>query len=262
MMSIEEVFIKKGWNQAKLEEFLEEELEVAGYGNVDIRRTPMGTRVELFVERPGVVIGRGGKNVQELTDKLSEKFGIDNPQIKVSEIEVPQLNASIMAKRVAFLLSRGMYYRRVGYGTLRRIMESGARGVEILISGKLTGDFAREERFYDGYLKKAGDSASRFVSTGQATADLPAGTVGVKVRIMPPNVRLSDEIEIKGKTGEPEEAEAVEEAEVDEKEKEEVGDLEDGEEVKEEVTEEESEVEEEDSEDESSDSEEENEGEK
>ncbi len=166
------------------------------------------------MERPGVVIGRGGKNVQDLTDKLSEKFDLDNPQIKVNEIEIPQLNASIMAKRVAFLLTRGMYYRKVGYGTLRRIMDAGARGVEILISGKLTGDFAREERFYDGYLKKAGDSASRFVSTGQATADLPAGTVGVKVRVMPPNVQLSDEIEIQEEEpdmGEEEEIEPVDE---------------------------------------------------
>lgn len=198
-MSVEEVFVGKSLDRARLEEFLEEELEAAGYGGVDIRRTPRGTRVTLYVERPGVVIGRGGKNVQKLTDVLSEKFGLDNPQVEVSEIEVPEFNASIMANRVAFLLSRGSYFRRVGHGTLRRIMEAGARGAEIVISGKLTGDFAREERFYDGYLKKAGESASELVSTGKAVAELPAGTVGVKVRIMPPDVRLPDEIEIKEK---------------------------------------------------------------
>lgn len=198
-MSIEEVFIEKGLDRARLEEFLEEELEQAGYGGTDIRRTPMGTRVTLYVERPGVVIGRSGRNVQELTDKLSQDFELDNPQVEVSEIDVPEFNASIMANRVAFLLTRGMYFRRVGYGTLRRIMDAGARGAEIVISGKLTGDFAREERFYDGYLKKAGASASELVSTGQAVAKLPAGTVGVKVRVMPPDVELPDEIEVKGK---------------------------------------------------------------
>lgn len=210
-MSIEEVFIEKGLDRARLEEFLEEELEQAGYGGTDIRRTPMGTRVTLYVERPGVVIGRGGRNVQELTDKLSQDFELDNPQVEVSEIDVPEFNASIMANRVAFLLTRGMYFRRVGYGTLRRIMDAGARGAEIVISGKLTGDFAREERFYDGYLKKAGASASELVSTGQAVAKLPAGTVGVKVRVMPPDVELPDEIEVKGKEEVVEGEEEVEE---------------------------------------------------
>ncbi|KXA90100.1 30S ribosomal protein S3 [candidate division MSBL1 archaeon SCGC-AAA259I09] len=201
-MSVEEVFIQKGLDRAKLEEFLEEELEAAGYGGMDIRRTPMGTRVTLYVERPGVVIGRGGRSIQELTDKLGERFGLENPQVEVSEIEVPEFNASIMANRVAFLLTRGVYFRRAGYGALREIMDAGARGVEILISGKLTGDYAREERFYDGYLKKAGELASELVSTGQAVAELPAGTVGVKVRIMPPGAEIPGQVE-----GEPEEKE-------------------------------------------------------
>ncbi|KXB08488.1 30S ribosomal protein S3 [candidate division MSBL1 archaeon SCGC-AAA382M17] len=195
-MSIEEVFIEKSLDRARLEEFLKEELEQAGYGGFDIRRTPMGTRVTIHVQRPGVVIGRGGRSIRDLTEKLSQDFDMDDPQVEVSEIEDPEFNASIMANRVAYLLTRGLYFRRVGYNTLRDIMEAGARGAEILISGKLTGDYAREERFYDGYLKKAGDSASKFVSVGQAVAKLPAGTVGVKVRIMPPNVKLPDEIEV------------------------------------------------------------------
>ncbi len=194
-MSVEEVFIQKGLNRARLEEFLEEELEEAGYGGMEIRRTPMGTRVTIYAERPGVVIGRGGRSIQELTDKLAEEYELENPQVEVNEIDVPEFNASIMANRVSFLLNRGVYFRRVGYGTLREIMDAGARGAEILISGKLTGDFAREERFYDGYLKKAGDAASKLVDKGQAVAELPAGTVGVKVSIMPPGAILPDEDE-------------------------------------------------------------------
>lgn len=194
-MSVEEVFIEKGLDRARLEEFLEKELEQAGYGGADISRTPMGTRVTLYAERPGVVIGRGGRSVQELTDRLEKEFDLENPQIEVSEIEVPEFDASIMANRIAFLLTRGVYFRRVGYGALREIMDAGARGAEILISGKLTGDYAREERFYDGYLKKAGEVASKLVDTGQAVAELPAGTVGVKVSIMPPETGLLEDIE-------------------------------------------------------------------
>lgn len=204
-MSLEDVFIEKAKVNTRLEEFLNDELEKAGYGGVEIQRTPMGSRVTLYVERPGVAIGRKGRTVQELTEKLEDKFDIENPQIEVSEITVPEFSAPIMAKRIAFLLSRGLYFRRVGYGTLRRIMEAGARGAEIVISGKLSGDYAREERFYDGYLKKVGEPASRLVSTGHAVANLRAGTVGVRVKIMPPDVELPDEVEIKDEVASEEE---------------------------------------------------------
>lgn len=192
-MSMKEVFIQKGLDRARLEEYLEEQLEEAGYGGMEIRETPMGSRVTIFAERPGVVIGRGGRSIQDLTDKLDNQFGIENPQVEVEEIEVPEFNASIMANRVAFLLTRGVYFRKVGYGALEEIIEAGARGAEILISGKLTGDFAREERFYEGYLKKAGNAASEHVDVGQGVAELPAGTVGVKVSIMPPGKILPGE---------------------------------------------------------------------
>lgn len=197
-MPVERVFIQKALKWAELEEFLENELEKAGYGGVELRRTPTGTRVSLYVERPGLVIGRKGRSIQQLTDELEQKFGIDKPQIEVLEIDVPELNAPIMAKHVAFSLSRGRYFRRVGYGTLRRIMQAGARGAEIVISGKLRGEHARFERFYDGYLKKAGEPSSKLVSTGYAIAKLKAGVLGVKVKIMPPGVRLPDEIEFIG----------------------------------------------------------------
>ncbi|KXB02803.1 30S ribosomal protein S3 [candidate division MSBL1 archaeon SCGC-AAA261F19] len=192
-MSIEDIFVEKGRKRARLEEFLMENLKGAGYGGADVRRTPTGTRITLYVERPGVAIGRSGRAIHDLTDELADKLGIENPQIEVSEIDTPEFNASVMAERVAFLLSRGIYFRRAGYSTLRRIMDAGARGAEIVISGKLTGNYAREERFYDGYLKKAGERASRLVSTGHAVAKLPVGTIGVKVRIMPPGISILDE---------------------------------------------------------------------
>ncbi len=223
-MPVERVFIKKGLKLAELEEFLEGELERAGYGGVELRRTPTGTRVTLYVERPGLVIGRKGRSIQQLTDELGQKFSIERPQIEVLEIDVPELNAPVMAKHVAFSLSRGRYFRRVGYGTLRRIMQAGARGAEIVISGKLRGEHARVERFYDGYLKKAGEPALKLVSAGYAVAKLKAGVLGVKVRIMPPDVKLPDEIGLAKKEKAEEiagEAEVAEEKPLEEKPKEE-----------------------------------------
>lgn len=210
-MSLEGTFVEKGKKFAKLDEYLRENLKQAGYGGIDIRKTPTETRMIIYVERPGVAIGRGGRAIQDLTDELAQELGIDNPQIDVSEIEVPEFNASVMAEHIAFLLSRGVYFRRVGYGSLRRIMDAGARGAEIVISGKLSGDYAQEERFYDGYLKKVGESASELVSTGKAVAELPAGTVGVKVKVMPPDVSLPDEFEMEEEVEETREKPADEE---------------------------------------------------
>jgi small subunit ribosomal protein S3 len=193
-MPAERIFIKQGLKRAELEEFLEKELERSGYGGVDIKRIPTGTRVALFVERPGMVIGRKGRSIKQLTDDLSQKYKLENPQVEVVEIKVPELSGPVMAKRIAFALERGIKYRRVGYSTLRRIMRAGARGVEIVIAGKLAGERSRSARFYDGYLKKAGEPALKFVSYGFAVAKLKPGIVGVKVRIMPPDIHLPDEI--------------------------------------------------------------------
>lgn len=224
-MPAERIFIKQGLKRAELEEYLEKELERAGYGGVDIRRIPTGTRVALYVERPGMVIGRKGRSIKQLTDDLAHKYGVDNPQVEVVEIKVPELSAPVMAKRITFALERGINYRRVGYTTLRRIMRAGARGVEIVISGKLSGERSRTGRFYDGYLKKAGEPASKFVSYGYAAAKLKQGMIGVRVRVMPPDVHLPDEIrlaeekvEVKPVEAKPPEAEEAEEEKLEEEE--------------------------------------------
>jgi len=191
---VERAIIKRGMKRAELEEFLEKELENAGYGGVDVRRVPMGTRVALHVERPGIVIGRKGRSIKDLTETLEKEYDIENPQVEVVEIKTPELNAKVMAKRLAFMLERGISSRRAGYIMLRRIMRAGARGVEIVISGKISGERHRSQRFYDGYLKKAGEPALNLVSYGFAEAKLKPGMVGVKIRIMPSGVRLPDEI--------------------------------------------------------------------
>jgi len=195
-MPVDLTFIKRGLKGVELDEYLEKELGKAGYGGVDIRRIPAGTRVAVHVERPGMVIGRGGRSIKQLTDELAKKHGLENPQVEVVEINVPELSGPVMAKRIAFALERGINFRRIGYTMLRRVMRAGARGAEIVISGKLTGERSRSARFYDGYLKKAGEPALKFVSYGYAVAKLKPGVLGVKVRIMPPDVHLPDEVKM------------------------------------------------------------------
>ncbi len=207
-MPVKQTFIKRGLKRVELETFLVQEVGSAGYGGVDVRRTPTGTRVTLYIERPGMVIGRKGRSIKQLTDDLEKKFGLENPQIEVVEIPKPELSGPIMAKRIAFALERGLRARRIGHSMTRRIMGAGARGVEIIISGRIAGERSRSERFYKGYLSKAGVPAEKLVSHGYAVANLKPGTAGVKVNIMPPDVPLPDEIKIKEET-KPTEAAAV-----------------------------------------------------
>ncbi|HHI00320.1 MAG TPA: 30S ribosomal protein S3 [Thermococcus litoralis] len=195
-MAIERYFIKESIKEMLIDEYLEKELRRAGYGGLDIKKTPLGTKVVIFAERPGFVIGRGGRKIRELTSILERQFGLENPQIEVEEIKNPYFNAKVQATRLAQALERGVHFRRAAYAAIRAIMNNGARGVEIRISGKLTGERAKSVRFYQGYIAKVGNPAETLVSRGYAQALLKLGVLGVKVSIMPPDARLPDEIEI------------------------------------------------------------------
>ncbi|WP_297519204.1 30S ribosomal protein S3 [Thermococcus sp.] len=195
-MAIERYFIKENVKEMLIDEYLEKELRRAGYGGLDIKKTPLGTKVIIFAASPGYVIGRGGRRIRELTRILERQFGLENPQIEVEEIKNPYLNAKVQAVRLAQALERGIHFRRAAYSAIRAIMRNGARGVEIRLSGKLTGERAKSVRFYQGYLAKVGNPAETLVSRGYAQAKLKLGVIGVKVSIMPPDVKLPDEIEV------------------------------------------------------------------
>jgi len=196
-LAIERYFIREGVKEMLIDEYLEKELRRAGYGGIDIKKTPLGTKVVIFAASPGYVIGRGGRRIRQLTRTLEKQFGLENPQIEVEEIKNPYLNAKVQAVRLAQALERGIHFRRAAYSAIRAIMRNGARGVEIRLSGKLTGERAKSVRFYQGYLAKVGNPAETLVSKGYAQALLKLGVIGVKVAIMPPDARLPDEIEVK-----------------------------------------------------------------
>ncbi len=183
-MALEKKFIEKGIKKNKIEDFFEGEYPRAGYTGCDIRRTPMGVKITIYADKPGLIIGRGGGRINEITEKLEGEFGFENPQIDVQEVEKPELNARIMAKEIKNAIENGANYRRVGRGVLRSIMRRGAAGVEIEISGKLSGARGRTERFQDGYMKSCGEPAKRLVDRWVEHAKTRPGTIGVKVKIM------------------------------------------------------------------------------
>lgn len=208
-MSVVKHFVSESVKKAEINEFLRNEFERAGYGGVDITKTPLGTHMVIYAMRPGLVIGRGGETIKELSKTLEEKFQVSNPQISVAEIEVPELNAYVMASRVASALRRGVHFRRSGYWALNRIMEAGALGAEIIISGKLRTDRSRYEKFRSGYLAKSGEPAMKYMRKAALHVQLKPGILGVKVLIMPPEAKFPDQIEISEEASE-EGAEAVE----------------------------------------------------
>ena len=180
----EKQFIQKGARKVRLDEFLEEELEGAGYSHSDIVRTPTSTKVVIYAQRPGLVIGRGGSRINELTDDMEEEFDFENPQIEVNEIEDADANAEVVAKSIADWLQKGGHAKRVGYTYLRRMKEAGVIGAELEITGKLSGNRGRTEKFSFGYVKRCGNTSRKNVSKAYQLARTKPGAIGVKVRIM------------------------------------------------------------------------------
>lgn len=195
-MAVVKHFVTESIKKTEIDEFLQKKLERAGYGGVTISKTPLGTHIVIYAMRPGLVIGRGGETIRELASLLEEQFKISNPQISVSEIEIPELNAYVVASRVASALQRGIHFRRAGFWALNQVMDAGALGAEIIISGKLRTERARYEKFRGGYLPKCGDPALKYMRKTEVHIQLKPGIFGVKVRIMPPDAKFPDKIQI------------------------------------------------------------------
>jgi small subunit ribosomal protein S3 len=195
-MADEQQFIEDGLQRTQIDEFFQDELGRAGYGGMEVAKTPMGTQIVLKAEKPGMVIGKGGKNIRKITTTLEEEFGLEDPQVDVQEVDEPDLNADIVADRLANALERGWYFRKAGHTTIDRIMEAGALGAEIVLSGKVTGARSRVEKFNRGYIKHNGEPAEEIVDHGIGTAVMKLGTIGVQVKIIPPNAELPDDFEI------------------------------------------------------------------
>jgi len=195
-MADEHQFIEDGLQRTQIDEFFAEELSRAGYGGMEVAKTPMGTQIVLKAEKPGMVIGKGGKNIRKITTTLEEDFDLDDPQIDVQEVDEPDLNAQIVADRLANALERGWYFRKAGHTTIDRIMDSGALGAEIILSGKVTGARSRVEKFNRGYIKHNGEPAETIVDSGVGTAVMKLGTIGVRVKIIPPDAELPDDFEV------------------------------------------------------------------
>ena len=180
----------------KIKSFVKEEVTRVGLSEVKVKKTPLGDKIVIYASRPGLVVGRGGSNIQALTKALKNEFNLENPQIEIEEVKKADLDADIVAERICNSLERfgSQRTKGIGHRTLMDVMRAGALGVEILITGKIPSMRARRWRFYAGYLKKSGDIAIEGVRTSIQEVTLKSGAVGVQVRIMPPDIQLPDHI--------------------------------------------------------------------
>lgn len=176
-------------------EYVKGELGKGKVSKVRVDYTPIGEKIVISTHKPGLVIGRKGEKIEELTKVLKTRFKLENPHIEIEEIFKPDFDAQIVADDIAMGLERfgPMKFKILAYKTLKRIMDAGALGAEIVLGGKIPSSRATTWRFSQGYLKKTGDSA-KIVDRAKARAETKPGTIGVKVSILSPNAPLTDKI--------------------------------------------------------------------
>ena len=196
---IERKFVASNMKEFLIEEFVSKSLKNAEHSHTKLQRTPLGEKIIIYSSRPGLIVGRKGQNIKQLTKVLKKKFKLENPQIEIAEVEGVSLDANIMAEKIVNYLEKfgTSKFKGIGHRVMSDIMAADAMGVEILICGKIPSSRAKSWRFYQGYLKKCGDIALTGVNVAKKVAKLKTGVIGVKVSIMPPDTKLPDHIELK-----------------------------------------------------------------
>jgi small subunit ribosomal protein S3 len=214
---LKDYFVKQGIKEVEIEQFIRTNFPMGDYSKTELQRTPLGIKIILYTNKPGRIIGRGGKNINDMTEAIRQRFGLENPQLDVKTIRNPNLDAKIVAKQIASALERGYNHRKIGNLTLRRIMDSGAIGAQIVISGKLGGGKAMTTKFTEGYLKHCGQTAKTLVDYGYEESLVKLGKIGVKVKIMKRFMDITGEIKDKAPKEEGEAKSILEELETKER---------------------------------------------
>ena len=194
---IERTFVAQRTREYYIRKYVEKTLGNVGISTITLKKIPLGEKIVISTNRPSLIVGSKGANIRSLTKTLKEKFNLENPQIEINEVSNPFLNANIVAERIVSSLERfgSARFKGVGHKMMENVMNAGALGIEITISGKIPGARAKSWRFYTGYLKKCGDVALS-VRAAKKSALLKSGIIGVKVAIMPPDIILPDKIKL------------------------------------------------------------------
>lgn len=196
---IERKIVQEKIREHEIEEYIKQNIKNVGHSFTRLQKTPLGEKIIIHASRPGLVVGKKGENIKKLTGTLKKKFGLTNPEIEIAEVENPMLDARIVAEKIVNSIERfGIQkFKAIAHKSMQEVKNSGALGIEIRISGKVPSSRAKSWRFCEGYLKKCGHEAMVGVSKAYGSAQLKSGTVGIQVRIMPPDLKLPDDVEVR-----------------------------------------------------------------
>ncbi len=194
---IERKFVAQKIKEFQVEEYIRQSLENVGHSHTKMVKTPLGEKIIISASRPGLIVGRKGQNIKQLTKNLKKRFDLENPQVEISEVENPSLDAHIVAEKIVDALEKfgSGKFKAIGHKIMAEVMKAGALGIEIVVSGKVPSARAKSWRFYSGYLKKCGDIVGS-IRKVNAQAKLKTGIIGVKVSIMPPDIKLPDDVKL------------------------------------------------------------------
>ncbi len=181
---LNDYFVKQSIREVELEDYIKTNFPSGDYSDILIQRTPLGLKIIIYTNKPGRIIGKSGKNIEKIGESLKEKFGLENPQIDIKSVRHPDLDPKIVAKQIASALERGYNYKKIGNVFLKRIIDAGAIGCEIIIKGSLGGNMARMGKFISGYFKHCGQPAKELVHTARFQAQTKRGIIGITVKIL------------------------------------------------------------------------------
>ena len=188
-MSKKRKFVHDGVLYAELNEFLQKELAEDGYAGVEIRRTPMRTEIIIRATRTREVLGEKGQRIRELTSAVQKRFGFAENTVEMFAERVMNrgLSAMAQAESLKFKLLGGLQVRRACYGVIRTVMESGALGIEVIVSGKARVQRAKSMKFKSGFLITTGNPAKMFIDKAPRHCMMKQGVLGVRLKIMLPH---------------------------------------------------------------------------
>merc|ERR1712062_912144 len=187
-MSKKKKFVLDGLFKAELNELLWRELAEDGYSGVEVRVTPNRTEIIILATRTQNVLGEKGRRIRELTAMVQKRFKFKDGQVELFAEKVANrgLCAIAQCESLRYKLMGGLAVRRACYGVLRFTMESGAKGCEVVVSGKLRGQRAKAMKFVDGLMIYSGDPVNEYVDMACRHVLLRQGVLGIKVKIMLP----------------------------------------------------------------------------
>jgi len=195
---IERKFVKANMDDRKIKDYLKDKLANSGFSSAEIEKTPLGAKVIIHASKPGLIVGKGGQHINEISAELNKKFNLDNPQVEINEIRDPELDPNIIADRIVQQLIRfgKTRFKAIGYKCLQKMLSSGAVGAEIVMSGRIPGKKHKTWRFKGGRLPKAGYIADHLVSKGFREVQWKQGSVGITVKILSPYVKTPDDFKL------------------------------------------------------------------